>query len=890
MGMRLWKKIVLTLLIALVLLVAGLAAVFFFWLGPTAKALVESIGPKALGTHVEIESLSINPRKGTLDLQGFQIGTHEGFSHTNTWELAGLHIAIDVRSLFSDTIVIHAIEVESPHFTYEQNEATDNISEFIRNIQAFAKIDPDQPKEKKPKKPKKEGDAEKPPKKVVVEWLRINDMQMHLANTDRPELDIQLGMEQFSLCLTNGLIQLDHLVLSDPGLLSTPNVAEIEAIKLRLDSDSIYSGSLVIEDVQITKPYAYFEQNAETDTLAAFMEVAKTFAADTVSAPPAKEKGSPKPQTRADKKAAPPIVLHNLAIDDIRLHLVNTADPKLNIAIKLEKLGINPAEGFLKLRNLAIGNPGRLATTNLFELESIDIKVDPASLFSGTVVVEDVQVAKPYAFLEQNPETDTVSEFMKIADRFATKTDTATNAPPPETKPREPETVAEAELPPVPFELRNLEIDDIRLNLLDSTGTNGPSTLRTMAAIGRIAIKLGEGKLQVEGITVPNPPGFAGTNLFHLANIRVSIDPGSIFSDQVVVKEIFLDSPKVQLEQTETAGNLGELLGTIDGFKPKTGENEPTPAPDPGKTKEAIPLAEQPVVLDTLLVTNFLVHITAPTPTNMPRDGLVGKMDIRGKMRLGERLHLDQINPMKDPESEVPPVETTSIDLLAFGLLSIEPLKGLVEVSNLEVGNPEGFANKNLIQLEVYRMDFNPDSIQSNIFLIEDILIDKPKIAYERKLSTDNIKALQELIESVLRRKETAYATPPEPELMGPPKPGSIPEETSEPTGKKVVIEHLELSEGVVRAKISKLPTIPVIPLRLEMNDLGKEEGGTSIQDAFGKIFGAFYDAIIGVVGNASGLAGDTLKGAGNLTLDGLGTLTGGLIGTDKKDEAEEQE
>jgi len=863
MGMRLWKKIVLGLLATVVLLAAGLAVVFLFWLGPAAKALVEGIGPKALGTHVKIESLSIDPRKGTLDLVGFQIGTYEGFSRTNTWELADLHIAIDVRSLFSDTIVIHAIEVDSPHFTYEQNDATDNISEFIRNIQAFAKIDPDQPREKKTKDPE---DPEKTAKKVVIEWLRINDMQMHLANTARPELDIQLGVEQLSLCLTNGLIQLDHLVLSDPGMLSTPNVTEIEGVTIQLDTDSIYSGSLLVEEMRITKPYAYFEQNPETDTLVAFMQIVDTFAADNVPAPPDEEIEALYPEKPdADKKGAPPVMLRTLAIDDFRLHLVNTADPGLNIVLRMGKAAIDASHGTVDLNGLSIGNPNRLATPHLFELESIHVKIDPVSLLSGTVIVEDIQVEKPHAFLEQTPETDSVAEFMKISNRFAAQIGASTNAPAP---PRKGGIHAAPSTAPV--ELRNIEIDDIRLNLLDSTGTNGPAALRTMAAIGKIAAKLEKGSLRVEGITVPNPPGFASTNLFHLDIIQVDIDPTSLFSGQVAIKKVFIDSPQIHLQQTETSGNLSELLKTLNGFKPKTGKPKPTPVP--GNTPEPpAPLAKQPVVLNTLQVTNFTVHIIAPTPTNAPNNKVAGKMSARKKKGRGERAS----------------TSFTSIDLLAFDLLALEPLKGLLEVSNLRIGNPEGFANKNLMQVEQYRMDFDPDSIQSNVFLIEDILIDKPRIAYERKITTDNIAALQELIESILRRKKSYDGSPEKPELEGPPKPGSTKEQAG---GEKVVIEHMELSEGIVRAKISKLPTIPVIPLNLEIKGLGKEEGGIGLQDAFGMVFRTFYDAIIGSVGSITGIAGDTLKGAGNLTLDGLGALTGGLIGTDKKDKAEDGE
>ena len=722
------KKLLAITFITLATLALLVVLVVLFWLGPTAKALVERIGPKALGTPVTVEHLSINPLKGTLALRGFQIGTHEGFSQTNTWELADLLVSINMRSLFSDTIVIHEIQIDSPHFVYEQSQATDNISEFIQNIQAFAGIDPDKPREEQPEEPEPAAEdlSEKTSKQVVIERLVITDMQMHLANTDDPELDVQLGLEELSLSLTNGVVQLKHLILSDPELLSTPNVIELEAIRIQLDPDSIYSDQIVIEDVQVIKPYAFLEKNADTDTVSEFMRLVQTFV-DRFTHPPAPE----------------------------------------------------PAQA-----------------------------------------------------LEPEAETEPAT-------------------PSPE---------------PPPFELRNLFVDDIQLKLLDTVQTNAPHEIRTMASIGEISIKLTEGRIQIKDITIPNPDeSFTTTNLFHLAGIGIALDPESIFSDQLVIKEIFVDSPKIHLEQTETSGNVAELQRIVEGFIPPAAESsapppEPPSSPPEEETREPVPLAEQPVVLETLVVTNFAVHLTVPSETNAPSTGLMGKVSIK-KLRPKTWFGDGATN--------------ASIILVAFDSLSIEPLKGLVQIINLQIGNPPGFAHDNLATVGHFRIDIDPDSVQTDTLLIEDILVDAPKIAYERQLSTDNIKALQASIEAAIKKRAGIMG---EAEAAPEPEPEPTPIDETAPAKQKVIIEHLLVQDGMVKAKLSALPSAPIPLPNIERSDMGKEEeGGASMTDMAASLGTLFYDSIIGAVSGVAGFAGDTLKGVGTHTFNALGTVTGGL-------------
>ncbi len=710
------KKVIRTLLVILAALVLLVVCDVLFWLGPTVKLAAQRIGSKALGTPLTINELSINPHKGTIHLSGFSINNPESYGRSNVVSLASMDIAIDMNSIFSQTVVVHNVAINSPHFIYEMSTASDNISEFILNIQDFTGIDPQAPKKDKPAEAQAPEKKDKP--KIVVERLAINDVQFHIANTDEPELDFNIGLEQLTLGMTNGTVS---------------------------------------------------------------------------------------------------------------------------------------------LKNLHIGNPGTLSTPNLFTLDGIDIQLAPESIYSGTVSIQDIQVRNPHAYLELNHDSDTVSAFMKIAENVAARVPTNSTGV-------ATQTVAAVEMPDSidapaspPFELHNLLVDDIQVKLLDTTRTNAPAGPGMLAGIGSIAVKLVDGKIQVKGITVPSPSGYTVNNLFHLANIDVSIAPESIFSDQVVINEVFVNSPEFNLEQTKTTGNVTELQATLMRFVPPKADaaaDQTTPASEPDPAVAALPLAEQPVVLHALVVTNLAVNLTLPVETNTLVE--VGTAEAAGT----------------NGQAVAKKVIDGPLTLVGMTLLKVEPLKGLLTINGLRIANPPGFANKYLVELPTFTLDLDPDSIQSDTLFIRDILMEKPRIAYERKIMTDNIKAFQKEIEKAVGRKKDDTAGADQPEDV------AEPDDMVEERGQKVIIEHLLARGGLVRAKLSALPTIPIPLPNIEINDLGKseedEKQGADLTDALTEIGDTFYETIIGSVSSATGFAGDALKGVGGMGFDMLGNIRGG--------------
>ncbi len=729
------KKIIGGVLIFVVLLVVLLLCTFLFWLGPTVKMVAEHVGSKALGTPLTISELKINPRDGTFHMSGFVIANHSEFGRTNTVGLASMDIALDVSSIFSSTVVVHRVQIESPHFVYEQNEATDNISEYIRNIEAYLGIDPDHPAKPRPVEIE-EDDVPSEPKFVIVEELEINDTLFYLVNTEEPLLDIEVGLEQLSVSMTNGTVS---------------------------------------------------------------------------------------------------------------------------------------------LKNFHISNPQRLETPNLFTLDSIDIEVDPATIYSDTVSIRDVQVTRPYAYLEQNPETDTVAEFMHIAEGLAK----ATTARPKEQENDEQEIPEPVTAAAAPLELHHLVVDDIQLKYLGTTQADALGEPRMLAGIDSISIELVDGRIRISSITIPNAAGYHSTNLFHLAAIDISIDPESIFSDQLSIREIRIDSPEINLEQTETSGNVADLQNDMMGFVPpeRAVEEAPTPeaAPPSEVRPEPIPLAEQPVLLHALVVTNFAVNLKLPAVTN-EASWSIGETDLNklnplkklslDKLNPMDKLKLDKLNILDGSEEEEPEADPDApITILAFQSLSIQPLKGMIDIKNLRVANPPGFTRRKLARLGSLHCELNPDSLQRDPLEIKEIVISEPRVRYERQIRVDNVKALQQEIEQATTRRQKLIKKDEEAPPAQEPEAPSV-----EKDGQKVVVGTVLITGSSVQAKLSALPATPPIPLpKIELHDIGKDKGGATLGEAATQVFDTFYETMINAIGQTTGFATDALKGIGALTLETIG-------------------
>ena len=99
-------------------------------------------------------------------------------------------------------------------------------------------------------------------------------------------------------------------------------------------------------------------------------------------------------------------------------------------------------------------------------------------------------------------------------------------------------------------------------------------------------------------------------------------------------------------------------------------------------------------------------------------------------------------------------VETVGPDIakvkITLGDVSLSPLSGKGEITNLVVGNPQGFEAPDLLKAEKISVSIQPSSLLSKKVVVRSILIQKPVITFEGSLDGNNLSKLEENINQSL--------------------------------------------------------------------------------------------------------------------------------------------
>lgn len=88
--------------------------------------------------------------------------------------------------------------------------------------------------------------------------------------------------------------------------------------------------------------------------------------------------------------------------------------------VSLAGFSLHPLDGEVEIKGFTVANPKGYTTPNLLSLGGIFVKVDPKSLFSDTIVVENVRITKPELTYEM-PNFST-SNVMQLQENVARNT------------------------------------------------------------------------------------------------------------------------------------------------------------------------------------------------------------------------------------------------------------------------------------------------------------------------------------------------------------------------------------------------------------------------------------------------------------------------------------
>lgn len=93
---------------------------------------------------------------------------------------------------------------------------------------------------------------------------------------------------------------------------------------------------------------------------------------------------------------------------------------------------------------------------------------------------------------------------------------------------------------------------------------NGSELLQTQVTVDKVSVSLFSGSGTINGFTVQNPEDFSDEPALYIQDASMKVDIRSLFSDQIVVNEVIVNSPELFFEQIGIGVNLKKLNDNMD--------------------------------------------------------------------------------------------------------------------------------------------------------------------------------------------------------------------------------------------------------------------------------------------------------------------------------------
>ncbi|MFO8028900.1 MAG: hypothetical protein R6U28_03490 [Cyclonatronaceae bacterium] len=112
--------------------------VVMFRLNAIVKTGIEEIGTEMTGTAVTVDRVIISPFSGKGRVTGFRVANPEGYDHEYAFEVDDFAIELEIRSVFSDEVMVNEIVIATPAIVMEQKLIGNNINSILGNIRSVS--------------------------------------------------------------------------------------------------------------------------------------------------------------------------------------------------------------------------------------------------------------------------------------------------------------------------------------------------------------------------------------------------------------------------------------------------------------------------------------------------------------------------------------------------------------------------------------------------------------------------------------------------------------------------------------------------------------------------------------------------------------------------------
>lgn len=186
--MKTGKKILTSLLVGLLILIALVALVINMFGDRALKIGIEAGAEKALKVGVRLDNITLSILGGKLNLNNLEVDNPQGYQNPNLLKISSAYMALNTRSLLSDTVEMEKLQFDNISLTIEQKGLTSNLQEILNNL----------PKSDAPPQP----DA-KPSKQLKIKELKINGVEVNVKLLPVPGRADTLNLQLAPITLTN---------------------------------------------------------------------------------------------------------------------------------------------------------------------------------------------------------------------------------------------------------------------------------------------------------------------------------------------------------------------------------------------------------------------------------------------------------------------------------------------------------------------------------------------------------------------------------------------------------------------------------------------------------------------------------------------------------------
>jgi len=100
----------------------------------------------------------------------------------------------------------------------------------------------------------------------------------------------------------------------------------------------------------------------------------------------------------------------------------------------------------------------------------------------------------------------------------------------------------------------------------------GSKVTGSKLSVGSVHISLAEGKGQIGGVALANPPGFSANPAIRMDDVSLTLDKASLAGNVVVIKELAIRAPAIRYEIGAKGANLDQIRKALAAHKAGGGQ------------------------------------------------------------------------------------------------------------------------------------------------------------------------------------------------------------------------------------------------------------------------------------------------------------------------------